>query len=92
MVMSAAAHDFDVLPEHAVRLTGPERLHRRFLRGEAAGEVRSRVPALGTICNLTRCKHALQETLAVAVEQVSDTRDIGGVQADAEDIHDRTTA
>ena len=89
---TAAADDLDILPEHALRLAGPEGFHRRFLRGKAAREVRGRVPPLGTIGNLARCEDAVQESLAVALEHVGDARDVGGVEADTKDIHVRATA
>jgi hypothetical protein len=34
----------------------------------------------------------VQEALSVLSEQFSDARDVGGVNPDAEDVHDRTTA
>ena len=83
----AAAHDFDILPEHAARVTCSERLHRRFFGGETAGEVRGGVPPLGTIGNLPGGEHALQEALAVSFEHVCEPGDIGGVEPDAENVH-----
>ena len=47
---------------------------------------------LRTIGNLAGSEHAVQESFAVALEHVGDARDVGGVEADAEDVHDRTTA
>jgi hypothetical protein len=34
----------------------------------------------------------VQESLAVALENVGDARDVGSVEADAEDVHVRATA
>jgi hypothetical protein len=89
---AAGADDLDVFPEHALRLTGSQRLHRGLFDREPSGEVRSRVAALGTIRNLTGREHAVQEPSAVLVEQLRDAGDVGGVDADAEDVHDRSTA
>jgi hypothetical protein len=89
---TAASHDLDVLPQDALRLTGAERFHRGLLRGEAPREMWSRIPALGTIGNLTGSEHAVQESVAIAFEDVGDTGNVGGVETYAEDVHDRTTA
>jgi hypothetical protein len=84
--------DLDVLPQDAVGLARAERFHRGFLDREAARQVRSRIPSLGTIGDLTGREHTVQEALAVAFEQLRDSGNVGGVEADAEDVHDRTTA
>jgi hypothetical protein len=89
---TSAAHDLDVLPEHAARMARAQRLHRRFLGRESAGEMGSWVPPLGTIRNLPSGKHALQKALAVAFENFRESGDISGVEADAEDVHDPATA
>jgi hypothetical protein len=34
----------------------------------------------------------LQETIAIALEHVSEAGNVGGVEPDAEDIHDSATA
>lgn len=86
------ANDFDVFPEHALRLTGAKRLHGRLLDRKSPGQMRSRIPTLGTISNLTGSKHPVEESFTVAVEQFGDTGNVGGVEADAKDVHDRTTA
>ena len=73
-------------------MAGAERLHRRFLRGKSPCEVRCRVPAASTIGNLTGRKHALQKTITKAFEDFGEAGNVGGVEPDAEDIHDSATA
>jgi hypothetical protein len=73
-------------------MAGAERFHGRFFGGEASGEMRNRIPPLGTISNLPSRKHALQKALAVPFEDFCEPGDVSGVEADAEDIHDPATA
>ena len=58
---AAAPDDLDVAPEHAVRVAGAERLHRRFLRGEAAGEMNRRLPPPRAVRDLAFGEDAVQE-------------------------------
>ena len=39
---TAAADHLDVAPEHALRMAGAERFHRRFFGGEPAGKMNGR--------------------------------------------------
>ena len=80
-------HHFDVLPQHAARMPGAERLHARFLRGEPAGEVRGRIPAPRTISNLPFGEDSLQKAVAVALQHVRDAGDVGRVEAQPDDVH-----
>ncbi len=89
---SATADDFDVLPQHAARMAGAERFHRRFFRRESSSQMRSGVPPLGTIGNLAGGEHALQEAIAVTFEHLCKAGNVGGVEPDAEYVHDRSTA
>lgn len=89
---SALPNHLDVFPDDALRLAGAEGFHRRFLHREPACEVRGRVSPLGTIGNLTRSEHALEKTIAVAIDEFGDTGNIGGVETNTENVHDRTTA
>jgi hypothetical protein len=89
---TATADDLDVLPQHAARVAGAERLHRRFVGGKSPRQVRSGISPASTISNLASSEHALQEAFAVALEHVGEPGDIGGVEADAENVHDLATA
>jgi hypothetical protein len=81
------AEHFDVLPEHAARMTRSERLHRGFFRGESPGEMRHGVAALRTIGDLPVREHAAQESLSVSLECAGDARNVGGIDAQSEDRH-----
>ena len=50
---TAGANDLDVLPEHAARVPGAERLHRGLFRREPAGQVRHGVSVPRTIGDLS---------------------------------------
>ena len=61
----SVADDLDVVPQ-SLGVTGAERLHRRFLGGEPAGQVRGGVAVPGTIGNLAVGEDPPQEAVAVA--------------------------
>jgi hypothetical protein len=84
--------DLDVFPENTVGVPGAEGFHRRFLCGKPAGEVRCGVPTPRTISNFIVGKDATKETVAVTLEHVGDPWNIGGVDSNSENIHDRTSA
>jgi len=89
---SGQADHFDVLPEHAARMTSPQRFHRRFLRGEPPCEMRNRIAAPGTIGNLSIGEHTPQEAVAVPLEGRADAGNIGGVESKSENVHDLASA
>ena len=89
---AAGADHLDVLPEDAARVAGAERLHRRFLDREPAAEVRNRISPPRTIGDLSLGKDALQEAIAVALQQLRDARQVGRVQPDTNDVHDPAPA
>lgn len=73
-------------------MTRTERLHGRFFGRKAPGEVRSRVSPASTIGNFTGRKHTLQESIAIPFEDFGEAGNVGGVEPDAEDVHDSATA
>ena len=89
---TTAAHDLDVLPQDAARVAGAERLHRRFFRSKSTGQMRSGISPPSTIGNLAGSKHALQEALSEALHYLGEAGNIGGVETDAENVHDLATA
>lgn len=89
---SVQTDHFDVLPEDAARVAGPERFHRRFLRGEPSREMRNRIAAPGTIGDLPIGEHTPQETVAIPLDGRADAGNIGGVESKSEDIHDPASA
>ena len=69
-------------------MAGTERFHRRFLGGEAAGEVGDRIPPARTISNLPLGEHAAEKTVTVSLVHVSDPRDVGRIEAQSKNVHD----
>jgi len=84
----APADHLDVLPHDAARVACPERFHRRFLHGEAAGQVRHGIAPPRTISNLPFGEYARQEAVAVALQHVGNAGKIRGIQSDSDDVHD----
>ena len=83
---AAFAYHLDVPPQDLLGMSGAERLHRRFLCGEAPGKMDFRVTSPLAVGDLTLCKHALQETIAEALDGVRDPRDVGRVDAKPENV------
>ena len=80
------AHDLDVAPQHALRVAGAERLHRRFLRREPAGEMGRRVPAPRRVRNFAVGEDAAQKSIAVARDRRFDAVDFGRIHSDTDNI------
>ena len=83
---AAVPHHFDVAPEHAARVSGAERLHRRFLCRESAGKMNGRHPAARAVDDLAVGEHASHEPLAVPRERLGDAVDIRDVQAESDEV------
>ena len=73
-------------------VSSAQRFHRRFLGREPAREVRRRISAPRTICNFIVREDAAKEAVPVALEHVGDAGNVGGVESDSENIHDRASA
>ena len=73
-------------------MTGPESLHRRFLRGKPAGEVRNGVAAPRTIGDLPVRENPVQEAVAITLERFRNPWNIRRVQTDSDDVHVRAPA
>ncbi len=84
----AEPDDFDILPEHSARVPRAERLHRGFLCGESPRQVRNGIAPPRTIGDLAVGEDPPQEPLAVFRVGVRDTRDVGGVEPEPDDVHD----
>lgn len=80
----AAADDFDVAPEHVLRVAGAEGFHRRFFGCESPGKVNRRFAPAQAVRDFVVGEHALAETIAVTVERGGNARDVGRVEADAD--------
>jgi hypothetical protein len=84
---TAAAHNLDVAPQHALRVAGSQRFHRRFFRREPAGEVDRRLTTPHTVGHLPLGEDTMGEALAVTRDSGEDTRDVRGVQTESDDVH-----
>lgn len=82
---SAAADDFDAPPQHVLRMSGPQGFHRRFLRCEASGKMNGWFPTPHAIGDFAVRENALNETLAVAFDGRCNSRNVSGVDAEADD-------
>src|SRR5579862_4143015 len=86
---TAVPDDLDVAPENARRMACAERLHRRFLRGEPAGKMNRRDPPARAVGDLAVREDASQETVPVPFNRLGNPGDVGGVEAEADDVwHD----
>src|SRR6185369_15371101 len=80
------ASDLDVAEADAAAPARAERLHRRFLGGEARGERLDRARARAGELDLARGEEALARPLRVLlVEEPADARDVDQVDADPDD-------
>ncbi len=81
------AHDFDVTPEHALGVSGAERLHRRFFRREAAGKMNLGKPAAQAVLDFAVGEDPVREALAVPADRGGDSRNFRRVEAESDDGH-----
>ena len=82
---ASSPHNLDITPEHLLGVASAECFHRRFLCGEATGKMdRWSAPAL-TVANFTVGENAADKPLAVPFDGGGDARDIGRVEAKAND-------
>jgi hypothetical protein len=84
---SAGANYFNIAPEDALRMPRAERFHRRLLRRETAGKVRRGIAAPRGIRNLALGKDAVQKPIAEPRDGGFNSIDLGGIHADADNIH-----
>lgn len=89
---SAATDDLDVPPDDTPRVSSSQRFHGGFLGREPACEVWGGISAPRTISDLIVREDATKEAVAVALEYLGDAWNVGGVDSDSENIHDRTSA
>ena len=81
------ADDFNVAPQHSLRVSGAQGFHRRFLGREATGEVNGRIVAPHAVRNLPFSEDSVSKPFAVPFDGRSDARDIRGVEAESDDVH-----
>lgn len=83
---SATSHHFDVPPQDALRVTGAECLHRRFLCCEPAGEVNGRLTPSCTVGHFAFGEYPVHEAGAEAVQGGDDSWNVGRVDSEADDL------
>lgn len=83
---TVTAHDFDIAPEHALRVPRAERLHGRLFRRKAAGEMNRRHAPPLAIRDFAFGEDAVQEAVAVACNGCGNTRDVRGVETETDDV------
>ena len=81
------SHDFDIAPQHSLRVAGAERFHRSFLGCEPPGEVNRRVVAPHAVGDFRVGEDTVGKPFAVPFDRCSDTRDVRRVQAKSDDGH-----
>jgi YfiH family protein len=82
---AAAPHHFDAAPQHILRVSGAEGLHRRFLRREASGKMNGWVPSLHAVRDFAVREDPLNEPLAVALDGGGNSRNVRSVNAESND-------
>src|SRR5262245_19245947 len=82
----AAPYDFDVAPQNALRVAGAQRLHRRFLGREAAGEVNRWHTPPAAVRNLVVAEDPQHETIAVPFDGLGDTMNVRGIDPEPNDL------
>ena len=83
---TASADDFDVAPENLLRVPGAKRLHRGFLGGKSPGKMDRRLTSPHAIGNLAVGEDAPQEPIAVTLDGRRDSRDVGGIETQTDDV------
>jgi hypothetical protein len=83
---------FDILPEDSAGVAGSQGFHRRFLRGKPPGQVRHRIAALRTIGNLSVREYTAQKTFPISLERAANSRNVGRIDSQSEDVHDSAPA
>lgn len=81
------ANDFDVAPEHSLRVTGAERFHGCFLGSEPPCEMNRRVVTSHAVGDFRVREDTVGEPVAVPFDCCSDARDVCRVEAKSDDVH-----
>ena len=81
------ANDFDVAPEHALRVAGAQGFHRGFLRGKPAGKMNFRMAAAHAVRDFAVREDALRESFAVALDGRGDARNLRSVKPEPDNGH-----
>ena len=82
---STPTNNLDAAPQNILRVTGAERFHCSFLRGESSSKMNLWVSASHAVRDLAFGKDSLNETVAIPGDGRRDARDIRRVDAKADD-------
>lgn len=82
---TSAPHDFNVAPQHLLRMTRSKRFHRCLFGSEAAGKMDRRIAPALAVRNLAVGEDAAEESIAVSFDCRGDARYIGSIEAKAND-------
>lgn len=83
---ATVADDLDIAPQHALRVTGPERFHGRLFRREAAREMNRGYAPMRAVRNLAGREDPLQKAVAIPCDRRLDAVDIGRIEPEPDDI------
>jgi len=83
---TALPDDLDVKPDDSLRVPGAERFHGGFLGRKAGREVDGRDAPPHAVRDFVFRKDSTEKPLAVALDHVRDTIDVGSVETGAEDV------
>ena len=82
---SSSPNNLDITPEDLLGVTGSERLHGRFLCGEATGKMdRGRASALA-VGDFAVGENTTEKPITVSFDCRGDARDIGRIETKAND-------
>ena len=82
---ASSPNNLDIAPKDLLGVTGSERLHRRFLCGEATGKMdRGRTSALA-VGDFTVGENTAEKSIAVPFDCRSDARNIRRIETKAND-------
>ena len=79
--------DFDITPQHALRVSCSEGFHRCFLGREPTREMNRRIATSHAVRDFSLREDSAGEPVAVAVEGCRDSRDVRGVESESNDGH-----
>jgi len=79
---ATVAHDFHALPEHILRVSRSERLHRGFLRRESSGKMNGGDTPTHAVGDLTLREDALDEPTAVPLDRCGNAWNVGCVDSE----------
>lgn len=81
------ADDFDIAPEHSLRVARAERFHGCFFGGEPPREMNRRVVTSHAVGDFRVREDTVGEPFAIPFDRCSDAGDVCRVEAESDDVH-----